>query len=92
VEVFLETQHINYSNIRGDELLKIMLKFLDDFFEDHLVIENKKEKLEHNWQRKGYRSSRERNRMTLSYKLSGIVPSREEMESQVRAFIQMKKL
>jgi hypothetical protein len=91
VKVLLETQHINYSNIRGDELVKIMMKFLDDFFEDYLVIENKKEKVDNNWQRKGFRAVRDRTRVSLSYKITGIIPSREEMESQVRAFIQMKK-
>jgi hypothetical protein len=92
VEVFLETQYISYSNTRSDELVKIMMKFLDDFFEDYLVIEKKKEKVDNNWQRKGYRVTRDRNRISLSYQISGIVPSREEMESQVRAFLQMKKL
>jgi len=92
VQVFLETQYINYSNIRGDELFMIIMRFLDDFFEDHLVLENKKEKLEHNWQWKGYRPTRDRNRISLYYKLTGIVPSRQEMESKVRAFIQMKNL
>ena len=45
IEVFLDTNSISYSNPNEHELLNVMMLFLDDFFDQHLIIENKKEGL-----------------------------------------------
>lgn len=92
IDIFIDTEQINFENRHDNELIKIMMKFMDQFFEDHLVLENKKETLDSNLQKKGYRPIKERTRSSIDFKLSGIVPSRNEVERQVRAFVQMKNL
>ncbi len=65
---------------------------MDDFFKNHLVLENKKEKVDSNLQRSGYRPTKERIRNNISYQLCGVVPSRNEIDSQIKTFIQIKNL
>ncbi len=92
VEVFVDAQSLDLANNRGDKLFRIMMNFMDDFFENHLVIDNKKEKKDKELQYKGYRPTKERVRIKVSYEFSGIIPSREEIEAQVKTFLQMKNL
>ena len=65
---------------------------MDDFFENHLVLQNKKERVDSNIQQSGYRPTKERIRNNISYQLSGVVPSRNEIDSQIKTFIQIKNL
>jgi hypothetical protein len=92
IEVFLDTNSISYSNPNEHELLNVMMLFLDDFFNQHLIIENKKERLVSDFPKKGYRSVKEKEKNEVSYKFSGLIPSRSEIENQVRVFIQTHKL
>ncbi len=92
IEVFLDTNSISYSNPNEHELLNVMMLFLDDFFNQHLVIENKKERFVSDFPKKGYRSVREKEKNEVLYKFSGLIPSRAEIENQVRVFIQTHKL
>ena len=92
IEVFLDTNSISYSNPNEHELLNVMMLFLDDFFNQHLIIENKKERLVTDFPKKGYRSVKEKEKNEVLYKFSGLIPSRPEIENQVRVFIQTHKL
>ena len=66
--------------------------FMDNLFNNHLIIENKKERLVSDFPKKGYRSVKEKEKNEVSYKFSGLIPSRPEIENQVRVFIQTHKL
>jgi hypothetical protein len=88
IEVFLDTNSISYSNPNEHELLNVMMLFLDDFFNQHLIIENKKEKLVSDFPKKGYRPVKEKEKNEVVYKFSGFIQSRSEIENQVRVFIQ----
>ena len=92
IEVFLDAKNPTYTNLRGDELLKILLTFLDDFFENHLVIESKKVAETLGFPKSGYRGTKSRDRKYVSYQISGIIPSREEIESQIRTFLHLNNL
>jgi len=56
------------------------------------VIENIQISDTNSLHKNGYRYNNERIRSNLSYSFSGIQPSREEIERQVLAFIQIKNL
>jgi hypothetical protein len=92
IEVFLDTNSISYSSPNEHELLNVIMLFMDDFFNQHLIIENKKERLVSNFPKKGYRSVKEKEKNEVVYKFSGLIPSRAEIENQVRVFIQTHKL
>jgi hypothetical protein len=92
IEVFLDTNDISYSNPNEHVLLNVMMLFLDDFFNQHLIIENKKERLVSDFPKKGYRPVKEKEKNEVVYKFSGLIPSRSEIENQVRVFIQTHKL
>ena len=63
IQVFLDTNSITYSNPNEHELLNVMMLFLDDFFNQHLIIENKKERFVNDFPKRGYRSIKEKERM-----------------------------
>ena len=92
IEVFLDTNSISYSNPNEHELLNVIMLFLDDFFNNHLIIENKKERMVSDFPKKGYRPVKEKEKNEVVYKFSGLIPSRAEIENQVRVFIQTHKL
>jgi hypothetical protein len=92
IEVFLDTNSISYSNPNEHELLNVIMLFMDDFFNQHLIIENKKERMVSDFPKKGYRSVKEKEKNEVVYKFSGLIPSRSEIENQVRVFIQTYKL
>jgi hypothetical protein len=92
IEVFLDTNSVSYSNPNEHELLNVMMLFLDDFFNQHLIIENKKERFVSDFPKKGYRPVKEKEKNEVLYKFSGLIPSRSEIENQVRVFIQTHKL
>jgi hypothetical protein len=92
IDVFLDTNDISYSNPNEHELLKEMILFMDDFFNQHLIIENKKERFVSDFPKKGYRLVKEKEKNEVLYKFSGLIPSRSEIENQVRVFIQTHKL
>jgi hypothetical protein len=92
IEVFLDTNSISYSNPNEHELLNVIMLFMDDFFNQHLIIENKKERMVSDFPKKGYRSVKEKEKNEVVYKFSGLIPSRSEIENQVRVFIQTHKL
>jgi hypothetical protein len=92
IEVFLDTNSISYSSPNEHELLNVMMLFLDDFFNQHLIIENKKERIISDFPKKGYRPVKEKEKNEVVYKFSGLIPSRSEVENQVRVFIQTHKL
>jgi membrane-bound lytic murein transglycosylase MltF len=74
------------------QLLRVLMAFMDEFNENYTVLENIKSKNIDSISRFGYRTKKDKLRGTISYTLSGIQPSREEIERQVRSFIQMKNL
>jgi hypothetical protein len=92
VKVFVEMG--NYEFVEKDEkqLLKVLMTFLDEFFQNYTVLENIKTKNVDTLPRFGYRTKKEKLRGTLNYVLSGIQPSREEVERQVRSYLQIKNL
>jgi len=92
IRVFVDTNEIIYRDPNRDELQILIMRFLDDFMESHLIIENKKERHISDLQKKGYRPTKERQKSELIYRFSGIIPSREELEKQVKVFIEMNKL
>jgi len=92
IEVFLDTNSISFSNPNEHELLNVIMLFMDDFFNQHLIIENKKERMVSDFPKKGYRPVKEKEKNEVVYKFSGLIPSRSEIENQVRVFIQTHKL
>lgn len=92
IEVFLDINSISYSNPNEHELLNVIMLFLDDFFNQHLIIENKKERFVSDFPKKGYRPVKEKEKNEVLYKFSGLIPSRSEIENQLRVFIQTHKL
>lgn len=67
IEVFLDTNDISYSNPNEHELLNVMMIFLDDFFNNHLIIENKKDRLISDFPKKGYRPVKEKEKNEVVY-------------------------
>ena len=65
---------------------------MDDFFNQHLIIENKKERFVSDFPKKGYRAVKDKEKNEVVYKFSGLIPSRSEIENQVRVFIQTHNL
>jgi len=92
IRAFVETGDFNYSNTDRNEVRIFIMKFLDDFMENHLLIEGKRERLASNLPTQGYRYSKEEKRSELNYNFRGTIPTREEMEAKVRVFIEMNKL
>jgi len=92
IEIFIDVNNPTYTDLRGDELLKILLTFMDDFFENHLVIESKKVTEKLGFPKSGYRATKNREQQNVAYQISGIIPSREEIESQIRTFLHTKNL
>ena len=92
VNIFVEMGDYEFVDKDDRQLLNVLMTFMDDFFENYTVLENIKTKNVDTIPRRGYRTKKEKLRGTLNYVLSGIQPSREEVERQVRAFIQMKNL
>ena len=92
VKVFLEFSEFNTTDYDERQLLKVMMKFMDEFMDSRTVLENILSRRVDNMPRHNYRQKSERHRNTVSYLFSGIQPSRQEVERQVRSFIQMKNL
>ena len=92
VNIFVEMGEFEFVDKDDRQLLKVLLTFMDEFFENYTVLENIKTKTVDSISRFGYRTNKKKLRGTINYVLSGIQPSREEVERQVRSFIQMKNL
>jgi hypothetical protein len=92
VNIFVEMGDYEFVDKDEKQLLRVLMTFMDEFFQNHTIFENIKTKNVDSIPRYGYRPTKEKLRRTLNYVLSGIQPSREEVERQVRSFIQMKNL
>jgi hypothetical protein len=92
VNIFVEMGDYEFVDKDDKQLLKVLMTLMDEFFENYTVLENIKTKNVDSIPRHGYRTKKDKLRGTLNYVLSGIQPSREEVERQVRSFIQMKNL
>jgi hypothetical protein len=87
VKVFLEFNEFDTNEYDERQLLKVMMKFIDEFMDSRTVLENIRSRRVDNMPRHNYRQKSERHRNTVSYLFSGIQPSRQEVERQVRAII-----
>lgn len=92
IKVIIELNEYNYSNPDGNTLFRVMMSFMDHFVNEYTIIENTHKSNSYNFHKNGYRYDKQRNRSNISYSFSGIQPSRDEIERQVMAFIQLKNL
>ena len=92
IKTFVDLNEFNYSDPDDRTLFKVMMTYMDHFINGHSVIENIRIRDQNSLHINGYRYNNERVRSDLSYSISGIQPSREEIERQVMAFIQLKHL
>ena len=92
IEIFIEMNKYDYVDPDDKTLYRVMMSFMDYFVNEYTVIENVQTSDKNCLHNNGYRYNNERNRSVVSYSFSGIKPSRDEVERQVRSFIQMKNL
>ena len=92
IEIFIELNDYDYVDPDDKTLSRVMMSFMDQFINDYTVIENTHTSEQNTLHKNGYRYNNERTQSKLSYSFSGIQPSREEVERQVLAFIQIKNL
>ena len=74
------------------ELVKIIMTFMDEFVQSYTVLQNFNTRNVDSLPKSGYRDTPIKKRETLSFKFSGLSPSRKDLESEVNIFVEMDAL
>lgn len=75
--------------INQKELLKIIMSFMDEFVQSYTILQDINTRNVDSLPKSRYRDTSIKKKETLSFKFSGLSPSRKDLESEVNIFVEM---
>ena len=71
------------------ELVKIIMSFMDEFVQSYTILQDFTTRNVDSLPKSGYRDTLIKKNETLSFKFSGLSPSRKDLENEVNIFVEM---